>query len=158
MERRADFLRFIAVRLHRPELRQLIRQPGVNAVYRVTVHYHDGQHPNQIATLIRAQDDTVTLEVAYLRRQGQPVLRYVLDPDRFRAFDLALRTLGFDRLDDQAGLPSSLTADLWLVERTSGSYSHDVVLAPDSATGSHAALVLAVRTHLREAVRAIQPD
>lgn len=157
MERRADFLRFIAVRLRQPELRDVVRRPGVNQAYRITVHYHDGRYADQIATLTHWQDETALLEVVYRRATQQPAFEYPLGAERFRAFDLALRRLSFDRLDDQPDAPYP-GYDLWLVERASASYLHDVVVAPDLATGVYAWIVDSVRRHLREAVRPIRPE
>ena len=46
--------------------------------------------------------------------------------------------------------------DLWLVERASGSFYHDVVMAPDSARGFYRELALSLRQHLKEALRPIE--
>jgi hypothetical protein len=45
--------------------------------------------------------------------------------------------------------------DVWLVERAAGSYFHDVVLSPGTATGHHRELVIAIKTHLPEAIRGL---
>ena len=156
MQRRAEPLRFLAVRLHQPEIGEIARRPGVNAVYRVTIQYHEGCHPDQVATLVCMQDGTAVLTVAY-RRAKPTVLAYQMAADHCRALDSALRQIGFDGLDDQPDLPL-LGVDFWLIERAAGSYLHDVVLAPALAEGPYAALAAAVQTHLRQAVRAIQPD
>lgn len=153
----ADALRLIARRLNLPELRAIVRQPGISEAYRLTIYYHDGRHPDQVATLIRTQYDRVTLVTVYRRVRHQPALDYSLDPDRYRLFDLALRRLGFDRHDNQPDLPYS-GADLWLLERASGSFAHSIVIAPEQATGVYARMVAAVRDHLPEAARAIPPD
>jgi hypothetical protein len=44
---------------------------------------------------------------------------------------------------------------VWLVERAAGSYFHDIVLSPGNATGHHREVVLALKTHLPESVRAL---
>ena len=154
---RASTLRFIAVRMGLPDLTQAVRKPGISEGFRVTVLYHDGRHPNQIATLLWAHDDAVSLEVIYRGGRNNPILRYAIAPDRYRMFDRALRQTGFDRLDDQPDLPLG-GVDLWLVERASGSFIHDVVLSPDLVVEPYAGIVHVVRAHLREAVRAIQPE
>ncbi len=157
MLRRADSLRLIASRLELPELKVMVRQPGLSEAYRVTIHYHDGRHPDQVATLSRWQDNSVMLSVGYKRVRHHPLFEYPLELERFHDFDLAMRRLGFDRRDDQPDLPS-FGEDLWLLERASGNFSHDLVLAPRLADGVYGWLVAAVQHHLPQAVRAIQPD
>lgn len=157
MERRADTLRVIAGRLGLDELTTLTRQPGVNEAYRVTLHYHDGRHPDQVATLTRARYEAVLLSVKYKRFHHQPAFEYPLTTHVYHDFDLAMRRLGFDRRDDQPDI-MFVGEDLWLIERSSGSFFHDIVVAPDRATGVYGWMVETVTEHLPQAVRAIQPD
>ena len=154
MNRRADSLRIIATRLRLRPLRQIIRQPGISEAFQLTIQYHDGRYPNQVATLTRAHTNAIVLEVVYRQGDGPPVCRYEFALERFRAFDRALRRLGFDSLDDQPDMPIA-GVDLWLMERASGSYARDVVLAPTSASGPYAALWEACLLHMREAIQTI---
>lgn len=159
LKRRADPLRFIALRLNLPEMVALVRTPGVSEAYRVTIQYHDARHPDQVATLIFRQGagGSADLSVHYRRASGDPlVLLPNLPIGRCREFAAALRALNFDTLDDMADTPW-FGADLWLIERASGSFQHDLVLAPERATGTHAAIAAVIRELLREAVRAINP-
>ncbi|MBN2470461.1 MAG: hypothetical protein JXN59_07040 [Anaerolineae bacterium] len=153
----ADGLRMIAGRLDLPALSAVARRPGINAAYRLSIQYHDGRYADQVATLTHSQNSESELAVVYRRFTLHPVLEYMLDEDRFHAFNLALRRLRFDQLDDQPGIPL-YGVDFWLIERASGSYFHDVVLAPEHASGAHAWLVDVFRTHLPEAVRPIPAD
>jgi hypothetical protein len=156
MQRRAAPLRFIAVRLAIPELEAAVRQPGVAECLRVTIQYHDGRHPDQVATLTKLQSvSPIRLAVHYRRANDRPlVLDYTVESERFTALNAALRKLGFDKLDDFPDIPW-YGADLWLVERAAGTFHHDIILAPDTATGCHAEIVRLIREHLREATRAI---
>ena len=95
MERRADTLRLIAGRLGLEELAAITRQPGINEAYRITLHYHDGRHPDQVATLTRARHEAVLLSVKYKRFHHQPAFEYPFAPDVYHDFDLAMRRLGF---------------------------------------------------------------
>jgi hypothetical protein len=158
MQRRADLLRFIAIRLAVPELESVARQPGIAETFRVTVQYHDGRHPDQIGTVTRMQSgNPARLAVHYRRANDKPlVLDYKLDAERFAAFNAALRKLGFDKLDDLPDIPWH-GADLWLVERAAGTFHHDIIIAPGSATGVHAEIVRLVREYLPQAIRAINP-
>ena len=155
--RRADTLRFIAMRLALPELVYVVRQPGFNEAYRITIQHHDSHLADQVATVTHAADGTVNLNVVYRRARLNPAFDFPLDEEHFRAFDLAMRRLGFDRRDDQPDLPY-LGADLWLVERASGSFLHDVVLAPELADGVYGWFVDAIKEHLPLAVRSIQAE
>src|SRR5438552_2968020 len=134
MQRRAAPLRFIAVRLAVAELEDAVRQPGVAEAFRITGQYHDGRHPDQIATLTKMQaTGPIKLSVHYRRANDQPlVLDYAITPERFSTLNGALRKLGFDKLDDPPEFPW-YGADLWLVERAAGTFHHDIIIAPDSA-------------------------
>ncbi len=158
MQRRADPLRFIAVRLSLPEVEQTVRQPGVAEVFRVTIQYHDGRHPDQIGTLIKQQaPGPAQLAVHYRRTNDKALsLDYRIDSEIFMAFSAALRKLGFDKLDDFPDIPW-YGADLWLVERGAGSFHHDIIIPPDKSTGPHAEIVRLVREYLPAVVRAINP-
>ncbi len=155
---RTDPLRFIAVRLALPDLAQVVREPGVSEAYRVTIQYQAGQHPDQVATLAFMQSGggSVSLTVYYRREDDRPlILTPILPLERCRAFAAALRALAFDRLDDMPELPWH-GADIWLIERASGSFHHDVLLSPDAASGVHLQIVTLLRGQAREMVRAIQ--
>lgn len=156
--RRADALRLIALRLEVPPLESVARTPGTTEAYRLTVHYLDGQHPDQIATLTlgQATSGTAALTVHYRRADGRP---FVLTPPipigRARTFASELRNLGFDRLDDMPDLPWR-GAELWLIERAAGSFGRDLVLSPGTAHGVYAQIVALVRERWPEAVRSIR--
>jgi len=157
LSRRTDPLRFIAVRLAVPELEQVVRQPGIGEAYRVTIQYHDGRSPDQVATLsfVQASGGMAALAIHYRRADDRPlILTPTIPLARARTFTSALRALAFDKLDDMPDVPW-YGADLWLVERASGSFHHDLVLAPDKAVGVHAQIVALVREHMREMARAI---
>ncbi len=156
LKRRADPLRFIAVRLAVPELENVVREPGIGEACRVTVQYHDGRHPDQLATLtFRQSGGGAALAVHYRRANDKPlVLNPTISVERFRTFAAALRALNFDKLDDPPDIPW-YGADLWLIERASGSFHHDLVIAPEKASGVYAQIVALVREQLRESVRAI---
>ncbi len=152
--RRADPIRLIALRLRQDELRNLTQKPGINETFRITIQYHDARHPNQVATLARGHGSTCTLTVVYDKPGKEVYFTYPVDVERYKALLAALRRVKFDSMDDQPDVPF-FGVDLWLVERASGSFYHDVVLAPESARGFYRELMLALREHLKESVRAI---
>ncbi len=158
MQRRADPLRFIAVRLSVPEVETAIRQPGVAEVFRVTIQYHDGRHPDQIGTLTKGQSPGPAKLAVHYRRANDSalVLDYRIESDVYMAFSAALRKLGFDKLDDFEDIPW-YGADLWLVERGAGTFHHDIIIPPEKSSGPHAEIVRLVREYLPPVVRAINP-
>ncbi|HLU08117.1 MAG TPA: hypothetical protein VK003_00485 [Oceanobacillus sp.] len=146
-------LRGITERIGLPATTQVARRPGVQVVYRVTVHYRDGRACDSVATLVKSVAEGVRLEIHYQNAlEGKP-LTPEIPPERYEDFVQALQNIGFDQMRDQPDLPNA--ADLWLVERASGTFVHGVVVAPDSASEQHARLVNAVRNGLPEALRMI---
>jgi hypothetical protein len=158
LQRHAATLRLLALHFGLPELERVARAPGVMEAFRVTLQYHDARHPDQVATLIKFQAVGPAKLAVYYRLPDDRTLTYdhEIPIERFRALVGALRKLDFDRLDDLPNLPSH-GADLWLVERASGTFHHDLALSPEHASGKHTELVELIRKHLRESVRAIEP-
>ncbi|NDJ74805.1 MAG: hypothetical protein GYB65_00985 [Chloroflexi bacterium] len=152
--RRAAPIRLVALRLRQDELRNLMQQPGTNEAFRVTIQYNDPIHPNQVATLTRGHGGSAALHVVYDKPGKDVHFAYDIPLERYRELFTALRRARFDHLDDQPDVPY-FGVDLWLVERASGSFYHDVVLCPESARGFYRELILAIREHLREGLRAI---
>lgn len=152
--RRADPIRLIALRLRQDELRNVTQQPGVNEAFRVTIQFASREYSNQVATLTRGHGGTGRLRVLYDKPGKEVFFDYTVDEDRFRSLLTALRRAKFDGLDDQPDVPY-MDVDLWLVERASGNYYHDVVLSPESARGFYRELLLAIREHLPEALRTV---
>lgn len=153
--RRTDTLRLIAERLQVEELRKEIRKPGIGEAFRVSIFHHDGRAPNSVATLRRGPGGVCKLNVAYDTLGKNRTYDFTVPLERYQKLLAALRISKFDVMDDEPELPYH-GVDLWLVERGSGSFHHDVVLSPDSARGHYRELVLAIRTHLPEAVREIR--
>lgn len=149
-------LRLIALRLEVAELETVVRAPNVVEGWRLTVHYHDGRAPDQIATWLKLRgQDAVQMTTVYRRAAEKPLtLQHTIPPERYQAFVKGVRRLDFDKLDDMPNIPW-LGADLWLLERAAGGFHHDVILVPDRAEGAHAALIALLRDHLREALRAV---
>ncbi|MBI5959010.1 MAG: hypothetical protein HY866_09760 [Chloroflexi bacterium] len=153
--RRADPIRLIALRLRQDELRSVAQKPGLNEAFRVTIQYPTPDHPNQTATFMRGHGDAGKLKVAYDKPGKDVYFDYAIPLDRYQALVVALRRVKFDTMDDQPDVPY-FGVDLWLVERASGSFYHDVVLSPESARGFYRELLLAIREHLKEAIRPIE--
>lgn len=149
-------LREIGLRLGAQALKQVVAQPGVNEALRLTIQYaEEGNPPDSVATLVRGAGATCSLTLLYDKRDsGGDFYHYSFSIPlaRYQALLAALRVSKFDTLDDVENLPL-MGVDKWLVERCSGSFHHDVVLAPERAIGHHRELVVALRKDLSEAVR-----
>jgi hypothetical protein len=154
LTRRTDTLRLIAERLKLDEMRQEARKPGVGEAFRITIYHHDGHAPNSVATLRRLPGGNCKLNVSYDTLGKNRTYDFSVPLERHQKLLAALRLNKFDEMDDEPDLPY-YGVDLWLVERSSGSFHHDVVLSPESARGHYRELVVAVRTYLPEAVREI---
>lgn len=150
--RRADQLRLIAVRLGQGELKNVTQEPGVHEALRVSVFYHDGRAPNSVATLRRSLGETCALQVAYDKSPRPVYFDLSVPRERYQNLLGMLRRTGFDNLDDQPDLPF-YGIDLWLVERSAGSFYHDIVLSPETAGGNYREIVRAFRQYLQESIR-----
>lgn len=152
----AAALRRIAERMALPAVPALALQPGVTAIYRVTVYYVDQRAYHTVATVEQSPVKGAVLELRYEGAFGSKALRYTLIPTRYEAFVTDIRSVGFDRLPDAPQLTSKEgVIDVWMIERAAGSFYHSVILAPALALGVYATLVAATRAHLPEAVREI---
>jgi len=153
-------LRLIALRLSLPDLETVARRPDVIDALRLTIQYHDNRALDQVTTILKvraAQAEPPRLSAAYRRLNDKPlVLDLRLDEERYTAFAGGLRKVGFDKLDDMPDIPW-IGADLWLLERASGTFYHDVIVAPEHAKDNYADIVRLVRENLREAVRMLNP-
>src|SRR5258708_19237615 len=98
----AEPFRLIATRRAVPELEKVARQPGIAEAFRLTIQYHDGRHPDQIATLTKLQSSgDAKMTVHYRRANDDPlVLEHAIAAERFRAFNPPLPKLGFHNLNN----------------------------------------------------------
>jgi hypothetical protein len=152
----AYVLRVIADRTGAAPLKQVALQPGLQAAYRISVHYYDKRACDSVATLCRfTSEDSRTLEVRYVGAFHEKPLFHQIELERYEAFMRSLQKIRFDHLTDQPGLPAH-GIDLWLVERAAGSYSKSIILSPKYAAGAYAVIVDTVKTHLPEALRAVR--
>lgn len=144
----------IADRCGLKSVRAIAREPGVRAVYRVTVNHADRQTADVVATLRQEGAPQARLAVVYPGRFGNRPLLRGLDERDFAAFAQSLRRARFDKLDDQPGIPTH-DVPLLMLERAAGGFSKDIVLMPTQAEGVYADLLEAVRRYIPEALRTI---
>lgn len=153
----ASVLRAVAERLRLEPVAQIARQPGIQAVYRITLLYAGLRALPAVATVRQSPLDGARLWLQFEGALTKHPLTYRLPPVRWDAFTRALQAAGFDRLRDQPDLPAVDVADVWLVERAAGAFAHNILLAPASAQAGYADIVAAVRGYLPEALREIAP-
>lgn len=152
LSRRADPIRLIAARLGQGELKQLTNEPEISEAFRVSVHYHETDGLNSVATLRRGHGDNCKLQVVYDKAPKAVKFEFEVPIDTYRELMKAIRQAKFDTLDDEEDVPY-LGVDMWLVERVAGSFYHDIVLCPTSARGHHRELMLAIKELLPQSVR-----
>lgn len=155
MELLASQLRAIADQMGLPSTRQIAQSPGVSAVYRLTVRYHDRRAADSVATLRRFGQGEARLEIVYRGLFNHKPVGAVLDEARYEAFVGAMRQVHFDSLADQQNIPPH-GVDLWLVERAAGTFNKSVIIAPELTGSVYARLVYLVGSTLPEAVREVK--
>lgn len=154
MEGYAHILRNIAEQLGCPPVKHVAARPGIQAVYRVTVHYPDMRASDAVATLVHTRAQDAVLETLYRGRFNNRPLKRQLDMRDYQAFSRILTPALFDRLPDQPDI-LFYGADLWLIERGAGSFVKGVIVAPKTASEVYSRLLDAIRTYLPEAIREI---
>jgi hypothetical protein len=154
VENQAAILRSIAQHAGQPLLRAVAGGAGVQAAYRVSLHYHDRRARDSVATLVFSRLNGAQLTVVFLGALAHKPLTHPLAPSRYEAFVRALQMLRFDHLPDQPDIPLR-NLDLWMIERAAGGYTKSVILAPDLARGTYALLIDTVREYLPAALRVV---
>ncbi len=151
----ASIMREIAANVGLPFLREVARQPGVKAAYRISLHYGDMRaHDAVCAVTIRTAQVNAVVQVYYVGRfDSKPILRG-MPPDLFTGWAQALQAIKFDRMHDQDGIVP-YGVDLCMVERASGGFEQGVIFMPKRADGAYATLLGAVRTYLPEVLREV---
>jgi hypothetical protein len=156
MRSHSPTLRAIADRLKLESVSKVALRPGVSVVYRITAHYFDARAQDSVATLCRMTIDRCFLELVYARAFSGKSITYPIPLNRYAAWTEAMSLLKFDHMDDQTNVPDYPTVDLWLIERAAGIFRHEVMLAPELATGDHGKLVNAVKNGLPEAIKRVE--
>jgi len=138
-----------------PSIEKLALQPGVRAVYRLTIRYHDRRAHDSVATVIRMGAVGASLEVVFRGRFEQKPLRFPVTQADYEGLVMGFQKVNFDKLGDQPKL-MSYGQDLWMWERAAGTFHKSVLLSPVDADGVYWQLVRMAWTHLPEAVRIVE--
>lgn len=152
MDYQAYLLRVIEDELGLKPAEQIAQRPGMRAVYRLTIRYHDSRSYDSVATLSRYVTDSPQLEVVYRGLFNRKPLTLPVEQERFDAFAGVLLKLRFDHLPDQPNIPAH-GVDLWMLERAAGGFAKSIILAPKLAQDVHADLIAAVHEHLPESAK-----
>lgn len=151
-EQHAFTLRAIGERLRLEPVKKIITAPGLCAVYRVTIYYHDRRALDSVATVCEPLGGDPELTIYYRGAFGEQPIKHMIPRSRYEGFTGSLQQLRFDHLKDQPGMPQH-GLDFWMVERAAANFVHSVIVAPETAEEVHAELVNAIKTYLPEAVR-----
>ena len=154
----AHLLRSIGERLKQRPVKQIIKQPGMRAVYRVTIFYHDRRALDSVATLYDRHTVDPELAIAYQGAFREKLLKYPVSRIRYEDFVSKLHHLRFDHLRDQPSLPQYQNVDLWLIERAAGTFVRSIIVAPETAQDVHGEIVNMIKTYLPEALRLIAQE
>jgi len=155
MELLASQLRAIADQMGLPSTGKITQTPGVSAVYRLTVRYHDRRAADSVATLRRMGKGEAKLEIVYRGLFNHKPVIASFDDARYDAFVSALQKVHFDSLPDQQNIPPH-GVDLWLLERGAGTFNKSVIIAPELTGSVYARLVYMLGSTLPEAVREVK--
>ena len=157
MEYLASLLTNIVDQMKLQSLTKLALQPGVRAVYRLTIRYHDRRAIDSVATVVRTSANGASLEVVFRGRFEQKPLRFPVSQADYEGLTFGFQKVNFDKLGDQPQL-KSYGQDLWLWERAAGTFHKGVLLSPSDAEGVYWQLVRLAWTHLPEAVRVVDSN
>ncbi|MEZ4670565.1 MAG: hypothetical protein R3E39_21875 [Anaerolineae bacterium] len=157
MEFLASTLRAIADQMGLKPPEKLAIQPGMRGVYRLTIRYHDRRARDVVATATRSGVEGARLEVVFRRLFEDQPLTFRMRQVDYEGLERGLEMVHFDKLDDQANIPS-YGVDLWMWERAAGTFYKSVIFVPEQATGVYAELVQVARVRLAEAVREVEYD
>lgn len=146
----ASMLRGISDQAEVKTVPRIASEPGVKAVYRLTIRYHDRRSSDSVATLKWSNE--AVLSVVYRGLFGHKPVIFGIERERYEAFAQEMNKLGFDKLADQPNIPPH-GADLWLFERAAGSFYKSVVIAPELTGNVYARMVFEVQRLLPEATR-----
>jgi len=151
----ASLLTAIVEQMKLTPLEKLALQPGVRAVYRLTIRYHDRRAHDSVATVIRTGAVGATLGVVFRGRFDQKPLRFPVTQADYEGLVSGFQKVNFDKLGDQPKLVS-YGQDLWMWERAAGTFHKSVLLGPEGADGVYWQLIRLAWTHLGEAVRLLE--
>lgn len=136
-------------------IRELAKQPGIRAIYRLTMYYADGRSHNAVATLTyRAHETQHRLDVVYEGLFNHAPIEHSVPHSAYEGIRNALSKAKFDNLPDQEK-PYAETRTLWMLERATGAFYKSVVLSPHHHDMPYTLITNALDHYLPEALREI---
>lgn len=154
MEQFAPILRGIAEKIGLESVKDLIKQPIIKTVFRVTMYYQDFRASHSVATLTRTLQAESPLAVNFYNRfDNKPIVRQ-LPLKAYNAFVHDFNQARFDKLSDQNTSPYG--KDLCMIEYSTGGFVHSVIFAPAEANDEYDTLYTAIKTHIPEALREVK--
>ena len=157
MEYLASTLLAIADQMKLKPVEKLALQPGVRAVYRLTIRYHDRRARDAVATVTRSGVDGIQVEVVFRKLFEDKPLVFEMRQVDYERMVAGFEQVHFDKLNDQANIPS-YGVDLWMWERAAGTFHRSVIFSLEAATGVYERLRALAYSYLPEAVREVGND
>ncbi len=155
MERVAYIFRDVVDKVGLDTVKDLIKQPGMRGVHRITLHYHDFRARDTIATITRGIDNTAQLAVIYYGRFEHKPLKRTLSPTDYERFNQVFQNIKFDKMIDQQKV-SPYGVDLCMVERATGGFVKSIIFAPEKAEDHYATLYNVISAYLPEVIRQVK--
>lgn len=143
----------VVERTRQLSLRQLIKQPGIRGIHRVTCYYAHGQARHSVATLTHTRS-AIVLNCIYEGLFDQSPLMHSLSELEYERFCQVLHQVHFDRLAHQDNIPLNAPV-IWQLERAAGQYIHAVMMTPTAPPMPYSALVNAIDAYMPQAIKPI---
>lgn len=136
------------------QLKVVAKQPGVISVLRITTYYPERRIRHAVATLVERSPDQRIMSIVHEGFNNHQPVRLVVPRESYDEVLDALQQAKFDKLLDQPDV-SYKDHCLWLIQRASGIYIHEIIVSPDNPELPYSAIVNAIDLYLPEAIREI---
>ena len=144
----------VSANLGVPHIKTVAKQVGVISVLRITAYYPERKARHSVATLIERHQNQRHMEIVYEGFFNHKPVKLTVTRDNHEKVLDALQQARFDKLNDQPDL-SYKDHSLWLIQRASGIYVHEVILAPDIPLLPYSSIVNAIDAYLPESIREV---
>lgn len=134
---------------------ELVKQPGIRTVHRVTIQYYDRRAVESVVTVKRMAQSIIIERVHPGCFGGKVFTRQMMTED-YGQFTAVIGGKAFDLLHDQETIPL-YGVDLCLVERASGTFTKSVVFSLKETPAPYDRLLETIKRYLPEALREVRP-
>ena len=135
-------------------IKQVAKQAGVISVLRITAYYPERRIRHSVATLIERNQNQREMSLIHEGFFNHRPVKITVSRDDFDHLTNALIQAKFDKLKDQPDI-SYKDHSLWLIQRASGIYLHEIIVSPDNPELPYSSIVNAIDAYLPEAIREV---